>query len=134
MEITSIPAGVMWACWRARSIRTTPFEPRGLSSAALPRRRKSGSVSATATERRWEENSSARIFIRNDTFGFARNAQGDDARAFDFDLALRFVEPFDHGHGVCWLEVGFKTSAENLIAGFETVQIQVVAGHPAGAI
>src|SRR5678815_5998660 len=106
MEITSIPAGVMWACWRARSIRTTPFEPRGLSSAALPRRRKSGFPSATATERRWEENSSARIFIGDGALVFTCDAEGDDAEVFgNFDLALSFVEPFDKGDCVRGLKV-----------------------------
>src|SRR6185369_13063019 len=63
------------------------------------------------------------------------NAQGDDAQVFgNFDLALRFVEPFDYGHGVCRFEVGFKTGAENLVGGFETVQIQMGAGQPAGAV
>src|SRR4051812_32851444 len=82
IAMRSISAGVIWAACRARSIRTIPLDPRGLSSVALPMTRKSGVVSATATERRCDENSSARIFIGDDALGFGGDAQGEDAQIF----------------------------------------------------
>src|SRR5687768_3613469 len=95
----------------------------------------SGSFSARATERSFDENSSARIFIRDGSLRFAvRGDVNNDDAAGNRDLVARAVEPLDQGNRALRIEIFFQAGAENLLRSIEPIKVEVKAGQAARAI
>src|SRR5262245_45679885 len=127
----SISAGRTFAVASALSARRMPVTPRGPASCAPA----TAWPSSTAAERTLEENSSARIFIAEDTLVFFAAADPDDAKIIRHrKKRLRPVEPFHHRDSLVRMEVIFKVGREDLFRRFEPIKVQMKARYSTGAI